>query len=91
MALTVVFEAAGMTKQQYDTVMDELARQGESKPNGRTMHIASEQPGGWLVVEVWDTPEHFHSFAGKLVPVLQGAGVTPPEPRELPTHNVIAG
>jgi hypothetical protein len=91
MALTVVFEAAGMTKQQYDQVMSDLATQGESEPEGRTAHIASEMPGGWLVVDVWDTPEQFHSFAGKLIPVLQGAGVTPPEPRVLPTHNVIAG
>lgn len=90
MALTAVFEVPGMTREQYDAVMKRLAERGEASPEGRVSHVASQAEDGWFVVDVWENEELFGRFAGVLVPVLGEVGVAPPQPRLLPTHNVVA-
>ncbi|MFQ5614834.1 MAG: hypothetical protein ACE5H9_22150 [Anaerolineae bacterium] len=91
MAITAVFEVPGMTAAQYDRVMNDLEAAGQAHPDGRTYHLASSTDDGWFVVDVWESPEKLESFAGTLMPILQAAGVTPPQPKVYPVHNVITG
>lgn len=55
MAITAVFEIPGFTKAQYDKVIKDLEKAGVGRPKGRTYHIASPMPGGWHVVDVWNS------------------------------------
>lgn len=89
MAVTVLFEVPGMSAQQYDNAMRQLAERNATAPSGRLYHVASVAPDGWLVVDVWNSPEELDQFAQILMPVLQSVGVTPPQPRVFPTHNIV--
>jgi len=91
MAVMAVFEAPGMTAGQYDEVIRKLDEAGAGKPDGRLYHVATQRGNGWFVIDVWESPEKLQSFASILMPLLQGVGVTPPQPELLPAHNIIAG
>ncbi len=91
MATTYIFDVPGMTQEQYDRVIADLEKAGEGAPKGRLFHLASSQPGGWLVVDVWASDAEFARFADKLMPSLVKAGVTPPKPRTLQVHKIIQG
>lgn len=91
MAVTVVFDVAGMTANQYDRVMEELDAAGEGSPEGRLYHVSSQAPDGWFVVDIWESQEALDRFAPVLMPILEGVGVDPPQPKLLPTHNVVEG
>ncbi|MGH2746530.1 MAG: hypothetical protein ACRDKB_01220 [Actinomycetota bacterium] len=91
MATTAVFDVPGMTAAQYDQVIAELEAAGAGAPAGRLYHVASQKPGGWLVVDVWESEEALGAFAETLMPLLSKAGVEPPQPAVLRTHNVIGG
>lgn len=84
----VVFDVPGMTASQYDAVMAGLDQRGLAVPDGRLAHVASPQPGGWLVVDVWASEEHLERFAPVLMTLIAEAGVTPPVPRVAPTHRI---
>jgi hypothetical protein len=90
MAITVLFDVPKMTSAQYDQVIKKLEAAGLGAPKGRSYHVASSQPGGWFVVDVWESPELLDQFAKHLMPILQSVGVKPPEPKVFPVHNVIA-
>ena len=89
--ITVLFDVPGMTSDQYDRSIKELEAVNEGAPVGRSYHVAAAKPGGWFVLDVWDSPETLERFAGVLMPILVKLGVTPPTPTVLPTHNVING
>lgn len=88
MAVTAVFDVPGMTKEQYEQVIGDLSREGAGVLEGRRCHIASAKPGGWYVVDVWDSPEAFQEFGEHLMPILIKNGVTPPQPLLLETHTL---
>lgn len=90
-AIVVVFDVPGMTAEQYDRVIKDLEATGEGRPKGRLYHVASPKPGGWFVVDVWESPELLDRFAKILMPILQAAGVTPPQPQISRMHNSISG
>ena len=87
--ITAIFNVPGMTAAQYDNVIRELDRAGAGKPKERLHHVASPQPDGWLVVDVWESGEALERFAGTLMPILAKNGVTPPQPAVYPVHNII--
>lgn len=91
MAVTVVFQVPGMTAEQYDRVIRDLEANGLGAPDGRLYHIASPTPEGWFVVDVFESQEKFGEFAGRLLPILTAAGVTPTQPAVYPLHNMIKG
>ena len=46
-------------------------------PAGATFHVAWIGDDGFHVLDLWDSPEHFHSFAERrLMPVVQQVGIT---------------
>ena len=91
MAIAAVFEVPGMTAQQYDRVIKDLEGAGQGSPEGRLYHVACSMENGWYVVDLWESPELLDRFANTLMPILQKAGVTPPQPRVFPVHNIIEG
>ena len=88
MSVAVVYDVPGMTEAQYDQVMRDLDDAGAAVPSGRVAHVAAGVPGGWWVMDVWESPEHLERFVPVLVPILVGAGVTPPTPIVLPVHRM---
>lgn len=86
MNVAVVFDVPGMTEAQYDRVMRDLDDLGASAPSGRLAHVAAGTPGGWWVMDLWASQEQLERFVPVLMPVLVGAGVTPPTPTILPVH-----
>ena len=90
-SIVAVFNVPGMTAQQYDKTIKELEAAGQGKPKGRLYHVAAAKPGGWFVLDVWASAEELNQFAQTLMPILQKAGVTPPQPEILPVHNIIKG
>ena len=91
MAITAVFEVPGFTAAQYNQVIKDLEKAGQGKPKGRTHHSSSIMPGGFYVVDLWESQEKLDKFAQVLMPILVRNGVTPPQPKIMPTHNVIKG
>jgi hypothetical protein len=91
MSITVLFDVPGMTAGQYDRVMADLKASGQDAPDGRLYHVASQSPAGWHVLDVWESEEKLGKFAGTLMPTLAKAGVTPPQPVVLQTHNIVNG
>ena len=91
MAFVVEFNVPGMTTAEYDTVLSRLESKGVGSPDGRVYHVAAPGSGGWFVVDVWESQEHFDRFGEVLIPTLQAAGVTPATPEVRPVHNIITG
>jgi hypothetical protein len=87
--IVVIFDVPGMTSEQYDRTMKELDSVGQRDPKGRLHHVAFSKPGGWSVVDVWESGELLNQLAQKLMPILQQNGVTPPQPQIYPVHNMI--
>jgi hypothetical protein len=90
MAISVMFDFQGMTKQKYEELIQKLIATGKA-PEGRLFHIASEKPGSLLVFDVWETLEQFQAFGGVLIPIAQGIGIAIPEPQVMPTVAAVAG
>jgi len=90
MAIAMLMEIPGGTQEQYDRVMAELAL--ESLPEGGIAHIAAPMEGGWRVLDIWESEEHYERFyAERLKGALDKVGVPqdqPPKFQEL--HNVMA-
>jgi hypothetical protein len=90
MPVAMLMELPGVTQEQYDRVMEDL--QLEEMPEGGIAHIAAPMEGGWRVLDVWETREHFERFyEERLGAAIQKAGVPqdePPKFQEL--HNVLA-
>jgi hypothetical protein len=83
------FNIPGMTSKQYDQVIKDLRAAGHERPGKRIYHVAAEMPGGWFVIDVWESAEALSEFAGILMPILVNNSVTPPQPALLPVHNDI--
>lgn len=90
MAISVMFDFKGLTKEKYEQLIQNLMTAGAA-PVGRMFHIASEKPDGLLVLDVWESPEKVQAFGEKLGPIAQGLGIAIPEPQIYPTVAAVAG
>ena len=91
MAITAVFETPGMTQQQYEKTVSDLAANGLGAPDGRIHHVASLSGNGMFIVDIWESEELLGKFAEALMPIIIANGATPAEPSILPVHNIIEG
>ena len=87
--ITATFDVPGMTADQYDAVMQRLSDAGQDAPAGRLLHVASDTPQGWQVVDVWESSQQLETFAGTLMPILVEIVGTPPQPDIRPTHALV--
>ncbi len=82
--------SAGGTAQQYDAVLEKLGLEGDSGdwPEGIISHVAGAYPGGWCVVDVWESQDKFDAFMRvRLGPATQEVGVGEPQVIPIEVHN----
>jgi len=86
MAVCLVIEIPGGTLDQYDAVA-----QGLGEPqlgDGQISHVAGATDGGFCVVDVWESRDHFDRFMQeRLGEQLGRAGVPEPKVTEFEVHN----
>ena len=80
MALGIYFPLEDMSKEQYEQTHAKLEEAGAGSPKGRSFHCGFSTDGKIQVFDVWESQEDFDAFGEVLIPILQEAGVTPPEP-----------
>ncbi len=94
MAIGVLHEAPGGTREQYEQVASRLTdgrglnSLGDWPVEGILFHSAGPTENGWRVVDVWESEEAFQHFGEVLAPLLEEAGFGG-EPQVFPLHNFI--
>jgi len=94
MAILMVHDAPGGTKEQYEQVFDLVITGGagtriEDWPvDGILAHAAGPTDDGWRVVDVWESEEAFQKFGEVIGPALAEVGM-PGEPKLFPLHNFV--
>lgn len=87
----VQFNTPGMTAKQFDQAWDELRKAGQEHPFGLIHHVAGQQGNNWVVVDVWESAEHFNKFGETLMPILKKIGVALVQPVITPVHFELSG
>jgi hypothetical protein len=84
MPAALILEFEGVSEKEYEAVNDALGfdpKTGEGDwPDGMLSHSAGHRDDGrFVVMEVWDTPQHQERFMeGRLGEALQKGGITEP-------------
>jgi len=91
MAIGVIFEFPGVTQAKYEEAVDQFMGRGRQfnkladwPVKGALMHVAGPIPGGWQVVDVWESEEAFRRFGEVLMPTLQKLGFPMAAPKIFP-------
>lgn len=82
MAVILVHQGAGITQDSYDEVVRRLTG-GKGRMEsprdwpveGLLMHAAGDSPGGFRVVDVWESREAAERFGEQLSPILREVGI----------------
>jgi heme-degrading monooxygenase HmoA len=86
--VAVIVDVEGFTPQMYDELTATMpAHQGEGNHES-VSHTAALKGDSLLIVDIWDSPEHFQRFAEEQ---LSGADMPPFEPQVLPVYARLAG
>lgn len=89
MPIGLIIEWPGATQQQYDDLMDQLDFRGVLPP-GELLHAAGPIPGGWRIIDIWETRQDFDRLVTeKLGDALQSVGVNDAQITEFPIHNIL--
>jgi hypothetical protein len=95
MAIGVLFDFPGVTQAQYDATLKALkpggrfSRLSDWPTSGVLFHVAGPTPGGWRVVDVWESEADFRRFGEVLMPILKSLGFPEGTPSFFPVHNMI--
>ena len=95
MPVVLVHQGAGLTKESYEETVRKLTGgKGLSSPAdwpvyGLLLHAAGDAPGGFRVVDVWESEEAAGRFGAKLKPVLAEVGIQA-EPEMYPAHTFVS-
>jgi hypothetical protein len=93
--IVLVHQGRGLTKESYEEVVRRLTDgKGVESPadwpvEGLLVHAAGEAPGGFRVVDVWESEEAAGRFGEVLTPYLQEAGVEA-EPEIYPAQTFVS-
>jgi hypothetical protein len=93
--VVLVHQGAGLTKESYEEAVRRIAGGKElSSPadwpvKGLLVHAAGEAPGGFRVVDVWESEEAAGRFGETLVPVLREVGIEA-EPEVYSAHTFVS-
>jgi hypothetical protein len=83
MAVALVLDFPGGTREQYDEVVSRMHLDGHMAPGGQ-VHVAGPQGDGWRVIDVWDDMESFERFRDQqIIPHTREVGLAPPQVRVL--------
>ena len=94
MAVLMVHDVPGGTKEQYDAVASRLTdgrglnSPGDWPGGGLLAHAAGPTDNGWRVVDVWESEDAFQRFGAVIVPILQDVGMAG-QPQLFPLHNFV--
>lgn len=85
--VAMVLEWPGETQEQYEQLMKLLALD-ENPPDGGIFHVCGPIPGGWRVLEVWESEEAFwRFFYERLKPAVRRVEIPGmPDPQLFPVH-----
>jgi hypothetical protein len=91
MAVAMFMHWAGITSDQYDTVMASLELDA-NPPAGGVLHLASVTDEGLHVCDVWQTEQAFQGFLEqRLMPIVEQLKLEgKPEITLMPLHNLYA-
>jgi hypothetical protein len=79
MTYGVLTEVSGPVE-MYDAVHSEINRAVGSSIDGLLTHVGWVTPGGFRVLEVWESKEHLDRFTETVVnPILASFGARPPD------------
>jgi hypothetical protein len=90
MAVAFINDIPGGSQEMYDRTMAEMHLDGP--PDGAIARAAGPIEGGWRVIGIWESREHFERFMrDHLGPALEAAGAPAPAgPREfMECHDVM--
>src|SRR5262249_55705074 len=89
MAVAMMMEWPGVTRETYEAVMKELQLDA-NPPDGLLFHVAVFVEGGMRVVDLWQSAEAFQTAAEqRLMPAGERAGVTTQPTIEIhPAYNI---
>src|SRR5437764_14888740 len=90
MAIGMVVEVPGGTQAMYDATIARMDLMN-NPPAGCLVHMAGPVEGGWRVVDVWESQEHFDRFfSERLGAALQAENSPAPQRNAFPLHNLFA-
>ena len=94
MAIGVIFEFHGATRAQYENTVKKGLKGRRNKladwpVKGVLAHMAGPMPGGWRVVDVWQSEAAFKRFGKVLIPILKESGLPEVEPKIFPLKRFI--
>jgi hypothetical protein len=89
MAIGVLVEMPGVTREQYENAVKKLLKGRRNKladwpVKGVLAHMAGSTESGWRVVDVWQSEAAFNRFGKYLGPVLQELGFPNSPPQIFP-------
>jgi hypothetical protein len=77
MSIVVRFPPSNVSKQQYDSVRNELSGAGDWPAEGCQLHVCFGPEDDIRVSEVWESREQLQAFGDKLRPRMEEAGMQP--------------
>lgn len=94
MAIGVIFEFHGATREQYENTIKKGLKGQRNKladwpVKGVLAHMAGPMPGGWRVVDVWQSEAAFKRFGKVLIPLIKESGLPEVEPKIFPLKRFI--
>ena len=88
--IMVLFDFPGATTKQYDDAWTDITAAGHEHPKGLLSHAGAPTPNGDLmVVDVWESEQHFKDFGTVLMPIIQKIGLGDVKPTILPVHKFL--
>jgi hypothetical protein len=92
MATGMLLTWPGVTREQYDKIMNSLDL-GTTPQPGMIFHCAGQASGGWRVFDIWESREAFdHFLKDRLSPAIEKAGIqSRPNPEFFPIYNSAVG
>jgi len=88
----VCIEIDELTPEQYDQMAARIPGHAEGNHPAVSHVAAVTDDGGFLVADVWESPEAFADFARtQIAPAGESVGMGPVEPRIAKVHNTIKG
>jgi hypothetical protein len=96
MAIVAVFQGPTFNQANYEESVrqltggrNRLASPADWPVQGLLAHVAGQGPGGFRVVDVWESEDAFRRFGEKLLPILKKIGVEG-GPEIYPAHTFVS-
>ncbi|MEU8526209.1 MULTISPECIES: hypothetical protein [Streptomyces] len=90
MAVLVVVDIPGGTKEQYEANHKKITGSPWFPPKGFVSHVAAPSEAGWLIVDVFETKDDYTAFVERAMPIFQENGTPPVHPKFYEPANFVA-